>query len=112
MNYKDYVVKRLKSFSKEDVKFSPHAEIRIIWRQIDKNEVIENIINPKRLEYAVKEEADNNEEKFDCYFGYSKRLCHKYVIVIKENIIVVTVVKINRRWQIIAERKMKGEQKC
>lgn len=109
MNYKDYVKERLKSFRKEDIIISDHALIRIVQRQINQEEIVENIINPVRLEYAVRDKAENkNEEKFDCYFGYSKTQCHRYVIVIKEKVIVVTVIKINRRWQRIVERKLKN----
>lgn len=109
MNCKDYVIKRLKSFHKEDIIISDHALIRIIQRQMDADEIIENIINPVRLECAVKEKADNSqEEKFDCYFGYSKTQCHRYVIVIKDKVIVVTAIKINRRWQRIIETKLKN----
>jgi hypothetical protein len=41
--------KKLKSYSKEKIKFTYHAEIRAITREIGLNEVRENIINPKRL---------------------------------------------------------------
>jgi len=77
----------------------------MIQRQIDKEEVIENIINPKRLMYAIRDES--KQDKYDCFFSYTKTICHRYVLIIKKNIIVVTVVKINRRWQKIAEKKLK-----
>jgi len=115
MNDKDYVINKLKQFHRQDIIISKHALVRIVQRQIDKEEIIENIINPKRLEYAIREKADRkDEEKFDCYFGYGKRLCHRYVIVIKNNVVVVTVVKINRVWQKIAEKKLKnrGKLRC
>jgi hypothetical protein len=109
MNYKDTVIEKLKLFSKEDIIISHHTRIRLCQRQISEQEIVENIINPRRLEYAVKEEAKNpGEEKFDCYFGYSKTLCHRYVLVIKDKVIVITIVRINRKWQIIAEKKMKN----
>lgn len=87
-----------------------HALVRIIQRQINKDEIIENLINPEKLDYAIRESSSQKEEKFDCYFGYSKRLCHRYVIVIKHNVIVVTIVKIDRKWQEIAEKKLKGKK--
>tara|TARA_B100000315_G_scaffold230260_1_gene240519 strand:- start:160 stop:507 length:348 start_codon:yes stop_codon:yes gene_type:complete len=109
MNYKEYVISRLKKFDKKDIIFTDHSLIRIRQRQLDKDEIIENIINPRRLSYAIREKsASKAEEKFDCYFGYSKTLCHRYVMVIKDNVIIVTVVKINRRWQRIAEKKLKN----
>lgn len=107
-NDREYVKKRLKSFSKNDVIITPHAEIRMHQRQINKDEVIGNIVNPIKLEYALKQKAERaDEEKFDCYFGYSKSRCHRYIIVIKGNVVVVTIIKINRRWQKIVETKLK-----
>jgi hypothetical protein len=111
MNYKDYVVERLKGYSEKQIIITSHTLIRLVQRQIDENEIKENILNPKRLKIAIKENASgSDEEKFDCYFEYSKNLCHKYVLVMNDNVIVVTVVKINRRWQMIAEKKMKNHR--
>jgi len=108
MNYKDYVINKLSTFKKEDVILTDHTRIRIIQRQLKVEDIIENIINPKRLEYAIKDKAESpNEEKFDCYFGFSKSQCHRYVLVIKNKVIVVTAIKINRRWQKIVEKKLK-----
>jgi hypothetical protein len=108
-DFKDYLFKKLKLYSEEDIVFSDHALIRMVQRQIDKSEVIENILNPVRLEFAVREKsASSSEEKFDCYFGYSKSRCHRYVLVLKKNVVVVTVIKINRRWQRIVEAKLRG----
>jgi hypothetical protein len=108
MNYKDHVIKRLVGYNRNQIVFSDHARIRIIQRQLDSEEIIENIINPKRLEYAIKEVTiSNDEEKFDCYFGYSKNLCHRYILILKSNVLIITVIKLNRRWQAIAEKKLK-----
>lgn len=107
-NYKDYLTTKLSEYHREDIIISEHARIRAIQRQLDINEIIENIINPERLEYAIKEESNfPNEERFDCYFGYSKTQCHRYVLVIKNNVVVITAIKINRRWQRIVENKRK-----
>jgi hypothetical protein len=102
-NYKDEIVKILKLFDREKVIISEHARIRIIQRQLSVEEIIENIINPVRLEYAIKE----TKNKYDCYFGYSKTQCHRYILLIKNNILVITAIKINRRWQKIVEKKLK-----
>jgi len=106
-NQRDYVTKRLRSFCRSDVVISDHARIRLLQRQISEDEIIENVINPTRLRYAIPEKAEHQgEEKFDCYFEYSKRLCHKYILVIKDKVIIVTVVKISRKWQEIVEKKL------
>ena len=94
-------------FSIKDVVISKHAMIRIKQRQMDVSEIKENIINPKRLRYAIKQSSSKKGgEKYDCYFDYSKNLCHRYVIVIRKNIILVTAIKINKRWQNIVSKKL------
>ncbi|MFA5797258.1 MAG: DUF4258 domain-containing protein [Candidatus Woesearchaeota archaeon] len=102
MNCKDELITLLKPFRREQIIITPHAHIRMIQRQISENEVIENILNPKRLVYAIRKE----KQKFDCYFDYSKNLCHRYILAIEKNIVIITVVKINRRWQHIVEKKI------
>ena len=103
INHKDHVKEKLKNYSKDQIVITDHAWIRMVQRQMTSEEIIENIINPVRLEYAISE----NNKKYDCYFGYSKTQCHRYVLVLKEKVIVVTAIKINRRWQRIVDNKMR-----
>lgn len=111
MDDKGYLIEKLKGFKRQDIVISSHALIRMAQRQISEGEVIENIINPFRLKYVIKKEAvKQGEEKFDCYFDYSPNQCHEYIIAIKDKVIVITVVKINRRWQKIVEKKLKGNK--
>ena len=49
---------------------------------------------------ALKED----EEKYDCYFDYSNTQCQRYVLALSKRCEVCTVIKINRRWQRIAEK--------
>jgi len=109
-NYKNYLIRKLQDYSKKDIILTTHVKVRIIQRQISKKEVIFNLTNPKRLIYALKQKARHpKEEKFECFFGYTKNLCYKYVLVITAKLIVVTVFKINRRWQKAAEKKLKKD---
>ena len=96
MNYEDSLKEKLKKFKKEDIILTNHAYEQAVFRCINIEEIKNNIANPERLQFASKQEArQNNEEKYDCYFGYSKTQCHRYVIVI------------NSRWQHIAEKNAK-----
>jgi hypothetical protein len=36
--------------------------------------------------------ANANEEKYDCYFAYSKQLAHRYILTINRKIIIVTII--------------------
>lgn len=108
MNEKEYAKEKLKAFTKKDIIFTYHVKIRMLQRQLTEEEVVENIINPKRLTIAIREETlHKGEEKFSCYFAYSKTQCHNYTLAIHKKIILITVIKINRRWQHIAEKKVR-----
>jgi len=92
--------KKLKTYKKENIIITKHAELQALVRDIDLEEVKENIINPIRLVYAKSQHIiKQNEEKYDCYFAYSKHTYHRYVLTINGNIIIVTIIKINRDWQ-------------
>ena len=108
MNYRDILKEKLVKYDKKDIIITDHAYSQAIFRSVDIDEVKNNIINPVRLEFAEKQKADKKgEEKYNCYFGYSKTQCHRYVLVINAKCIVCTIIKINRRWQHVFEKKSK-----
>ena len=91
---------KLKRYSKEEIMILDHAELQAFTRDIDLEEVKENIVKPDKLVYAKQQETKfKGEEKYDCYFAYSKHLYHRYVITLNGKIIIVTIIKINRDWQ-------------
>ena len=91
---------KLRKYRKEDIIITEHAKIQSIVRDVDLEDVKENLINPKKLVYFEKQEAKKeNEKKYDCYFVYSKNLYHRYLITINGKLIIVTIIKINRDWQ-------------
>jgi len=102
----DELKEKLKRYSKEDIIITEHAETQALVRDIGLEEVKQNIISPEKLVYFDKQESQKpNEEKYDCYFAYSKKLCHRYILTINGKLIIVTIIKINRDWQKIIERK-------
>ncbi|MFC1741990.1 hypothetical protein ACFL3V_05635 [Nanoarchaeota archaeon] len=104
----DALKERLRKYKKKDIIITDHAIHQATFRGIGLEEIKENIINPKRLQYAREQKAEKRgEEKYDCYFGYSKTQCHRYILVVNKRCIVCTVIKINRRWQRIAEKNAK-----
>lgn len=108
MDYKYILIEKLKRYTKETIIITEHARQQAIFRSINIEEVKENIINPTRLIFARKQDAERpEEEKYDCYFNYSKTQCHRYIIAINEHCIICTVIKINRRWQHIVEKNAK-----
>ena len=108
MNYKDYVIDKFKTYNETQIIITPHAQKQAIFRNIDIDEVKENILNPIRLVFAgMQDVLRSDEEKFDCYFAYSNTQCQRYVIVFNNDCVVCTVIKINRRWQKIVEKYAK-----
>ena len=97
---------KLRSHKAGDIIITKHAGLQAIMRQIDFEEVKRNILNPDKLIYAEKQNSKKfNEEKYDCYFAYSSDFVHRYILVINGKVIIVTIIKINRNWQKIVERK-------
>ncbi|MFH1801800.1 MAG: hypothetical protein ABH804_03155 [archaeon] len=91
---------KLREYKKSDIIITDHADLQAFVRNVDLEEVKENIVNPVRLVYAKKQDAKfKGEEKYDCYFSYSKHLYHRYTLTINQKIIIVTIIKINRNWQ-------------
>ncbi|MCK5594478.1 MAG: hypothetical protein KAI18_04495 [Candidatus Aenigmarchaeota archaeon] len=106
MNYKDTVIIKLNDYDKIHIILTNHAKIQAEYRHISIDDIINNILEPKRLYYAGKQETDNdNEEKYDCYFGYSNTQCQRYILVLNKNCVVCTVIKVNRRWQKEVEKR-------
>jgi len=91
-NFKEKLVR----YSREDIIFTSHAEVRALFRGIDLEEVKGNILNPDKLVAVL---MDEGKSKYECYFAYSKNHCHKYVLVLNRKVIIVTVIDINRDWQ-------------
>jgi len=105
MNLKE-LKKKLKTYKKENIIITEHAELQAFVREIELSEVKNNITNPDKLVYAQEQKSKKDDEsKYDCYFAYSKHLYHRYILSINQNIIIVTIIKINRDWQKVIEKK-------
>ena len=87
---------KLAKYGAEDIVFTSHAKIRALFRDIDLDEVKNNILNPERLAKVIRDEGKGT---YECYFAYSKMYCHKYVLSLNGKVIIVTVININRDWQ-------------
>ena len=107
-NCSELLKEKLKQYSVEQIIFTKHALEQAIFRDVNLEEIKQNIINPFRLTYALSQDANNpSEQKYDCYFKYSNTQCQRYNLIVNHNCIVCTVIKINRRWQKQIERRLK-----
>ena len=107
MNLEEFK-RKLSSYRHEDVVITPHAALRAEIRNISKEDIIDNIVNPKRLKTFGLE--NEREKKYNCWFEYGKNMGQFYVIVLNGKSIVVTVIKIRTRWQKRVENYVKKLQ--
>ena len=92
----------LKKYTREQVTFNePHITERCLWRNITKEEIVECLLSANLLVYAGEQEASTQKEKkYDLYFTLSNTRAYRIVAVLREkSLYVITVIKINRRWQ-------------
>lgn len=108
MDDKLELISRLKKYSAEDIVFTDHALLRAKMRQIDIENVKRNLLKPDGFVFARKESGcGHGEAKFDCYLSLSKGLAHRYVIVLNKKVVVITVIKLRKKWQARVERYAK-----
>lgn len=73
---------------------------------VDLDQVKENVVNSQSLVFAEKQDSKNpGEEKYNGYFASSKNVSHRYVLTVNGKVIIVTIIKINRDWQRMLEKK-------
>lgn len=96
---------KLRIYNKRDIVVTYHANIQAYVREIDIEEVKENIVCPDKLVYFEAQGYYKGNEKLNCYFAYEKNMFHRYVLTLNAKIIIVTIIKINRDWQRAIERK-------
>ena len=108
------VKEELRRYLEKQILFNePHVTQRCLLRDITKEEVIQNLLKPDKLVYAGEQESKYlNEKKYDLYFVFSNTRAYRFPVILKEkSLYVITVIKINRRWQGIVskyERKHAG----
>jgi hypothetical protein len=91
---------KLAEYKKSEIVITRHAELQALSRDVDLEEVKENIVHPTKLVFARQQKSSRvEEEKYDCYFAYSKHLYHRYILTVNAKVIIVTIIKINRDWQ-------------
>ena len=94
------IKKKFRTYKKEEIIITSHADMQAYVREIGIDEVKENIVNPEKLVYAREQKAKKpNEKKYDCYFAYSDNLFHRYAVILNRKVIIVTIIKVNRNWQ-------------
>ncbi|HLC85588.1 MAG TPA: hypothetical protein VJH22_07400 [Candidatus Nanoarchaeia archaeon] len=91
---------KLSRYQANQIIFTHHAKEQALIRGIRLAEVIDNIINPRRLEHIKEQTAEfQHEVEYDCFFAYAPNYCHRYVLAVNGKCIVCTVMDIKRPWR-------------
>ena len=102
----DIFKQKLGEYSKSEIIITNHAKGQAEVRQINLDEVKENILHPDKLVFAEEQEAKGSKEKkYNCYFAYTEDYYHRYIMVLNGKILIVTIISINRKWQWAIEGK-------
>jgi len=94
--------KKLINYKREQICYNePHFSLRCAQREISKNLIEENLLNPNNLILAYSLEALNEaEEKYEVYFKLSSNRTLKLIIVLRrESLYIITVMVRYRKWQ-------------
>jgi len=101
INYKEEVINQLKRYSADHIVFTKKdIDEQLKVRRLTKDEIIHNIINPKNLIFAQKQEREfrgQKETRFNCYFLFSRSRAHRYVLKFEDKLKVITAIPIGRK---------------
>lgn len=100
-NYKQEVLDYLKRYKIDDVVFTKKdIEEQLTIRRLTKEEIVKNLLNPKRLVFAEKQEREFKGKKdirYNCYFLFSKSRAHRYVLSFNDKLKVITAIPLGRK---------------
>ncbi len=100
----------LKGYGRNEIKFGPHSELRAIERDVNTEEVIDNLTKPDRLVDFEEQQAKNSQErKFRLYFKMSNSSFLVIIAVLKPNH-HIEVLTVFNRWRKL-HRTIKEQQK-
>ena|SRR3989344_3559471 len=97
-NVKSLVLQRLKGLRREHIVMSEYAQRRAAFRQVDLEDVIDNLLNPIRLQWAERQLVDG-EERHNCFFVYKRRALRCIVKFNGSNVKVINVIK-PKKWPV------------
>lgn len=106
----DYVKNKLRSYTKEEIIFNePHFTQRLILREGYKEEVINELLNPKKLVYYFTEKGKKNNTIYVLHFKISNTRTLRLPVVFdksnKKCLYVITYIMRYRPWQNMVKRE-------
>ena len=95
MKRSDNFKKLIKNYNKENIKFSKHAEIRLIQRKLDKDFVIQKLFD---IDNLISEEKQKDKSTYKLVYESSSK--YRLVIVVtlsKRFVVIITAYKTSKK---------------
>lgn len=98
--------KKLKTYGREDIIFNKHCEQQLILRNGNKEEVINNLLNPDRLVYSYQERGKRGDIVHCLHFNISNTKTMRLPIIFdKKGLYILTYIMRYRPWQNMIKNK-------
>ncbi len=100
----EQIKKRLSKYSRREVIFSEHAQEQIILRNGDLQEVVKNLIDPRKLVDFSIEEGTKGDKKYNLIFQISNTRHLKIPVIFdpkkrkSKSLYILTYIDRPRRW--------------
>ena len=95
-DYSETLKKLIKNYKKEDIVYVKPLDILLSRIKATKEEIEEELMNLKNLEFTEKQEKDE-ETRYVLFFVHSKRKGRVYVITFTNKIKLITIFPIGRK---------------
>jgi hypothetical protein len=104
--------KKLRQYKREHVKFNePHFTQQLLARNGNREDVLENILNPKNLKFFYSEKSKYGDTKYSLYFEISNTKTMKVPVIFDLNrqkcVYIITYIMRYRPWQNMVRIKVK-----
>jgi hypothetical protein len=103
------IKRKLKNYKREEIEFNePHFTQQLILREGNKEEVINNLLNPDKLIYSYQEKGKYGDTKHILHFKISNNRTMRLPIIFdkngKKSLYILTYVMRYRKWQNMIRR--------
>ncbi len=96
-DYKNYLIKEIKKYKKEEIKFGKTLKFHMGRMGISKEEIKKEIFDFRKYLFGIKQEI-SGEIRYNLYIFRKKRRWERYVITFRKNKIrIITSIPIGNR---------------
>ncbi len=86
----------IKIYQKEDIEYGKPVDYLLFRNKTNKEEIEEEIINCKNLEF-VEKQLRKNESRYVLYFMYSRKKGRAYVLKFNNKIRIITIYSLGKK---------------